>query len=113
MKPLILAITFILFSEISTAQTGYWQQSLQYQITVQLDDSLHTLDGTLKLQYRNNSQDTLRYIWFHTWPNAYKNDRTDFSEQLLENGRTDFYFADKEERGYMNRLDFRVNQELP
>ncbi len=59
MKPLILAISFILFSALSIAQSGYWQQSLQYQITVQLDDSLHTLDGTLKLQYRNNSPDTL------------------------------------------------------
>lgn len=112
MKPLILAISFILFSALSIAQRGYWQQSLQYEITVQLDDSQHTLDGTLKLQYLNNSPDTLRYIWFHTWPNAYKNDRTDFSEQLLENGRTDFYFADNKDRGYMNRLDFRVNQEL-
>jgi hypothetical protein len=112
MKPLILAITFFLFSFLSIAQKGYWQQSLQYQITVQLDDSKHTLDGTLKLQYRNNSPDTIRFIWFHTWPNAYKNDRTDFSEQLLENGRTDFYFADNSDRGYMNRLDFRVNDEL-
>ena len=112
MKPLILAISFLFFSTLSIAQYGYWQQSLQYQITVQLDDSLHTLDGTLKLHYRNNSPDTLIYIWFHTWPNAYKNDRTDFSEQLLENGRTDFYFADNKDRGYMNRMDFRVNQEL-
>jgi Peptidase family M1 domain len=112
MKPLTLASLLLLFYFSATAQTAYWQQSLQYQIAVSLNDNDNTLDGTLKLNYTNNSPDTLRFIWFHTWPNAYKNDRTDFSEQLLENGRTDFYFSDKADRGYMNRLDFRVNQEI-
>ena len=112
MKPLILAVIFFIFNFAAAAQNSYWQQSLQYQISVRLDEKAHTLDGNLKLNYLNNSPDTLQYIWFHTWPNAYKNDRTDFSEQLLENGRTDFYFADPEYRGYMNRLDFRVNQEI-
>ena len=38
-----------------------------------------------------------------------QNDKTAFSDQLLENGDTKFYFSDKEERGYINRLDFKVN----
>ncbi len=112
MKPLTLAFFLLFLSFSSRAQIAYWQQSLQYQIAVSLNDNDNTLDGTLKLNYRNNSPDTLWFIWFHTWPNAYKNDRTDFSEQLLENGRTDFYFSDQADRGYMNRLDFRVNQEI-
>src|SRR5688572_5925395 len=61
------------------------------------------------MEYLNNSPDTLRYIWFHLWPNAYKNDRTAFSDQLLENGKTDFYFSGREQKGYINRLDFKVN----
>ncbi len=68
-----------------------------------------TLDGYEKLIYSNNSPDTLRFIWFHLWPNAYKNDRTAFSDQLLENGNTNFYFATKEQRGYINRLDFKAD----
>lgn len=91
------------------AQSNYWQQEVHYTIDVSLNDKDHTLDGMLKLQYINHSPDTLRFIWFHIWPNAYKNDRTAFSDQLLENGRKDFYFSDKEQRGYINRLDFRVN----
>ena len=35
--------------------------------------------------------------------------RTAFSEQLLRNGRTDFYFSNNEKRGYINRLDFKVD----
>jgi hypothetical protein len=109
MKPLLLAFLFSILSIMAMGQDRCWQQELAYDISVSLDDTSHSLDGFLKLRYQNNSQDTLRFIWFHTWPNAYKNDRTAFSDQLLENGRTDFYFSDNKQRGYMNRLDFRVN----
>lgn len=98
-------------------QTGvsareYWQQQVNYTITVSLNDKEHTLDGFLRIQYTNHSPDTLSFIWMHLWPNAFKNDKTAFSEQLLGNGRTAFYFSDKEQKGYINRLDFRVD-ELP
>ena len=51
----------------------------------------------------------MKFIWFHLWPNAYKNDKTAFSDQLLENGSTKFYFSDKDQKGYINKLDFKVN----
>ncbi len=51
----------------------------------------------------------LHFIWFHLWPNAYKNDKTAFSDQLLENGNTKFYFSAKEQKGYINRMDFKVD----
>ncbi len=88
-----------------------WQQQVNYIIEVTLNEKEKTLDGFEKLIYTNNSPDTLDYIWFHLWPNAYKNDRTAFSDQLLENGNTRFYFSQKEQRGYINRLDFQVNGE--
>jgi len=76
---------------------------------VTLNDQQKTLDAFAKISYTNNSPDTLHFIWFHLWPNAYKHDRTAFSDQMLLNGETDFYFSDKEERGYINRLDFKVD----
>lgn len=88
---------------------AYFQQKLNYKIDVTLNDVENTLDGFEIIDYTNNSPDTLRYIWFHFWPNAYKNDKTAFSEQLLQNGRTDFYFSNNEKRGYINRLDFKVD----
>lgn len=93
-----------------TAQTSYWQQQVNFKIDVALNDTEHTLDGFAKIEYINHSPDTLRFIWFHLWPNAYRTDRTAFSDQLLKNGRTDFYFSNKQDRGYINRLDFRVNE---
>lgn len=91
------------------AQHPYWQQRVDYNITVTLNDSNHSLDGYEKIQYSNRSPDTLKFIWFHVWLNAYKNDKTAFSEQQLENGDTRFYFSSQEQRGYINQLDFRVN----
>lgn len=93
----------------SFGQNNYWQQKVDYTITVTLNDVDHTLDGFIKISYSNQSPDTLHFIWFHIWPNAYKNDRTAFSEQMLENGNTSFYFSSREKRGYINQLDFRVN----
>jgi hypothetical protein len=112
MKPTPLRKIFFLvfifcFQQIGFSQ--YWQQQVNYLIDVSLNDKLHALDGFEKITYTNNSPDTLNYIWFHLWPNAYKNDKTAFSDQLLENGKTDFYFSSKEQRGYINRLNFMVN----
>lgn len=95
--------------QCSIGQKNYWQQKVDYTINVTLNDINHTLDGFIKISYSNQSPDTLHYIWFHLWPNAYKNDKTAFSEQMLENGNTSFYFCKQEERGYINQLDFRVN----
>jgi hypothetical protein len=94
---------------IANCQLPYWQQQVNYTITVSLNDKEHTLDGLERIDYINNSPDTLRFIWFHLWPNAYKNDKTAFSDQLLENGNTKFYFSNNEDRGYINKLDFKVN----
>jgi hypothetical protein len=91
------------------ANCQYWQQEVNYTIDVSLNDTAHTLDGFEKIEYINNSPDTLKFIWFHVWPNAYKNDKTAYTDQVLENGSTAFYFSDKEQKGYINRLDFKVN----
>ena len=112
MKPTPLRKIFFLvfiFCFQHSVFSQYWQQQVNYIIEVSLNDKLHTLDGFEKITYTNNSPDTLNYMWFHLWPNAYKNDKTAFSDQLLENGNTKFYFSSKEERGYINRLDFKVN----
>ena len=104
----LIALLFcktVVFSQ----QNKYWQQKADYNIDVTLNDSAKTLEGFETIEYFNNSPDTLNYIWFHLWPNAYKNDKTAFSNQLLENGRTDFYFADESMRGYINHLNFKVD----
>jgi hypothetical protein len=108
-KLLISFFSLLLLSITGISQTAYWQQEVNYSIDVSLNDHDHTLNGFEKIIYTNHSPDTLHFIWFHCWPNAYKNDRTAYSDQDLENGNTAFYFSTKEDKGYINRLDFRVN----
>ncbi len=109
-KPFLILLMF--YCHQLLAQNSYWQQQLHYTIDVRLNDREHTLDGFLKLEYFNRSPDTLDFIWFHLWPNAYRNDRTAFSEQRLRNGKTDFYFSSRDQKGYLNRLDFRTGHKV-
>ncbi|HRO47095.1 M1 family metallopeptidase [Agriterribacter sp.] len=109
MKKFLLLIVINGFIAAGSAQQSYWQQQMDYSINVSLNDKEHTLDGFIKILYRNQSPDTLQYIWFHLWPNAFKNDQTAFSEQMLQNGDTRLYFSLPEQKGYINQLDFRVN----
>lgn len=109
MKKTILSVFSVCLLQITYCQLTYWQQEVNYQIEVSLNDKDHTLDGFEKIEYINRSPDTLKFIWFHVWPNAYKNDKTAYTDQTLENGSTKFYFSGKEQKGYINRLDFKVN----
>src|SRR5688572_24110862 len=91
----------------AVCQQPGWRQELHYSIDARFIPSEKAIDGFVELVYRNNSSDTLQDIWFNVWPNAFKSDRTAYSEYLLEAGSTEFYFADESSRGYINRLNFR------
>jgi len=111
-KPILLQKLVLLLIACGfqlSAFSQYWQQKVDYTIDVTLNDKEKTLDAFEKIVYTNNSPDTLYFIWFHLWPNAYKNDKTAFSDQQLESGNTNFYFSGKEQKGYINRLDFKVD----
>ena len=114
MRHIFLLSSIIFYSLNLAAQNApkpYWQQQVNYNIAVSLNDKNHIIDAIEKMVYTNNSPDTLTFIWFHIWQNAYKNDRTAFSEQLLQNGRTDFYFSDDKDKGYTSKLNFKVDDQ--
>jgi hypothetical protein len=102
----------LLFPSIAWSQKPRWQQRLHYQIDVSLDHERKILDGQARIRYVNNSPDSLPFIWFHLWPNAYKNDRTAFCEQLIRQGKTRFYFSNESEKGYIHRLRFSTGNTL-
>ena len=108
-QTILLTIVAALISQLLIGQKPYFQQQVDVKIAVRLDDSLHRLTAQATIDYTNHSPDTLRFIWFHLWPNAYKTERTALGQQLLENGDTKFYFSKADQRGYINQLDFRVN----
>jgi hypothetical protein len=42
---------------------AYWQQQVDYDINITLDDEKQRLSGNETIKYQNNSPDSLRYIW--------------------------------------------------
>lgn len=105
-KYLTLALLF--FSSIVFGQENYWQQQVSYKIDVTLNDQEKSLKGFESIVYKNNSPSTLNFIWFHIWPNAYKDENTALFRQI----KSDTARAGKLEKytyGSIEGLNFKVN----
>ncbi|RUA23961.1 MAG: hypothetical protein DSY76_08610, partial [Bacteroidetes bacterium] len=109
MKKTTLLILFFMALLHVNAQSSYFQQEVNYEIHVSLNDTAHSLSANIIIDYTNNSPNTLDFLMFHIWPNAYKEPTTALGEQFLDMGNTDFYYADDSLRGYMDSLDFTVD----
>ena len=109
MQRLPLLLVLVLYTFAALAQpAAYFQQEVNFRIDVQLNDSLHSLSAFEEIEYLNNSPDTLTFIWFHIWPNAYSDHPTAFWKQKLVNFEARKYFHHKENHGYIDSLDFKV-----
>jgi hypothetical protein len=64
-------IAFTLYLSIF-AQSGYWQQEVDYQMTVDFDHTKHQFSGIQKLTYTNHSPDTLNRVFYHLYFNAFQ-----------------------------------------
>lgn len=103
-----LAIAAALFTLNTQAQT-YFQQEVNYKISVKLNDVKHELSAFETIEYKNNSTDTLTFIWFHLWPNAYKDNSTALAKQTKLSGKTNLWFAKEKDRGFIDSLDFKTD----
>src|SRR5467141_2740817 len=52
----------------------YWQQRVDYTISVALDTAAHKVAGRETIRYTNNSPDTLRYLWLQLDQNLFRDD---------------------------------------
>ena len=104
-----LFIFIFLITKSFYSQKKYFQQEVNYKINVTLNDSLHELSAYEEIIYTNNSNDTLKSLYFHLWPNAYKNNKTALAKQLVENGETKMFYADKSDLGFIDSIEFNVN----
>ncbi|GAB5555091.1 MAG: hypothetical protein Sapg2KO_46820 [Saprospiraceae bacterium] len=110
MQRLLKNIILLLLPVNLLAQNSqYFQQEVDYDIQVNLNDELHVLEGTIEIRYQNNSPDTLSEVIMHLWPNAYLDTQTAFAKQQLQDGSTTFHFAKSADRGFIDRLEFTVN----
>lgn len=50
---------------------GYWQQDVKYKIEADINEETGIVSGKERLTYYNNSPDTLRFVFFHLYQNAF------------------------------------------
>ena len=98
------------FNDVSAQD--YFQQEVNYSIDVTLNDRLHELNAFETIEYINNSPDTLKFLFFHLWPNAYSNNNTELGRQLFSLKGKEKLFDDPELKGYIDSLDFKIDGRL-
>ncbi|NBL66076.1 M1 family peptidase [Flavobacterium sp. NST-5] len=72
MKQIFLFSALIGFAVESNAQSGYWQQAVDYKMEVDVDVKTFKYTGKQELVYSNNSPDTLKKVFFHLYNNAFQ-----------------------------------------
>ncbi|MBK7409876.1 MAG: M1 family metallopeptidase [Saprospirales bacterium] len=92
-------------------QQPYFQQEVDYRISARLDDVPHMLSGEVTVTYTNHSPDSLSFLYFHLWANAFRDQTTAFSEQKIRMRSTRFYFAKESDLGFYESVDFLANGE--
>lgn len=50
---------------------AYWQQDVHYDIDATIDETDHMIGAKERLTYWNNSPDTLNFVYFHLFQNAF------------------------------------------
>lgn len=72
MKKLLLLFLISHLSFYTFAQPDRWQQHIKYNIDVKMDVVTNKFSGIEKIEYTNNSPDTLERIFLHLYWNAFQ-----------------------------------------
>src|SRR5436189_5764739 len=67
---LVLLPVLVYFT--STAQPDRWQQRVKYTMHIDVDAVTNRFTGSQKLEYSNNSPDTLKKVFYHLYYNAFQ-----------------------------------------
>lgn len=71
-KFFLLNIGFVLICSFVFAQPDRWQQRVNYKMNIDMDVNTNRFTGTQKLEYTNNSPDTLYKVFYHLYFNAFQ-----------------------------------------
>ncbi|MFY8129156.1 MAG: M1 family peptidase, partial [Chitinophagaceae bacterium] len=90
MKKLSLFLLSIAVFKISISQPDRWQQRIKYNIDVQMDVAKNQFKGKEKMEYTNNSPDSLNKLFIHLYWNAFQpNSSMDVRSRELGKTRLD------------------------
>lgn len=112
MRKLFLATFVLLFVIVIRLAAGPWQNHVDYNIKVSLNDKEHKLTGEQTITYFNYSPDTLEKIYLLLYPNAYKNMNTAFARQQKRLGVKKFLNSTEQERGSIDIKSFTHQNQI-
>lgn len=123
-KALFLPVIFLLSYFFSAAQTNssYWQQRVKYTMNIDMNVQTNRFTGKQKLEYWNNSPDTLTRVFYHLYFNAFQPgsmmDTRSRRQGTIQAGRgadwdsrvkDRIYNLKPEETGYQKILSLKMN----
>lgn len=84
-------------------------QNNRIKINAILDTKTHELKIQQETVFFNQSEDNLEWIYFHNWPNAYKDKNTPLAKRFVENYSKTFHFAKDKQRGFTHLESISIN----
>ena len=102
-----ILIWWVIVPHLCVAQ--YFQQEVNYRMNVEVASGLKemTVNGTM--EYHNNAPRPIDTIYFHLWADAFSDENSAFSEQLLKIQNTKFYFSSDSLKGGYKGLTLGIN----
>jgi hypothetical protein len=98
----------LLWTLAAHAQNKYWQQTVNYKIDVTLDEKEKSLQGKETIEYINNSPETINFIWFQLYANAYSDDNTAYVQQISKDEKLQKKWK-KTKKGFVDGLAFVID----
>lgn len=81
---IVFSVLSVFVYSISLGQTDRWQQRVKYTMDINVDVNTNRFTGKQKLEYTNNSPDTLKRVFYHLYWNAFQpNSMMDIRSQEL------------------------------
>jgi hypothetical protein len=71
-KIYLIALLLLSFINMVAQNSSYWQQQVNYKMDVVMNSKNYQYKGKQELVYTNNSQDTLKRVFYHLYNNAFQ-----------------------------------------
>ena len=90
----------------ATGEPGkeYWQQKVDYKISVSLDEDKKSIKGSEIITYHNNSPLDLKYIWLQLDQNIFKSDSIK-NQTLTQSSTNRISFSELRRNNFMDEFD--------
>ena len=110
MNKIFILLGLYFSSSLSFGQeNNYFQQEVNFDISVSFSETNYSLSAFETIEYTNNSNTPLDTLYFHIWPNAYKDLETEFANEKISIKDKEYILHQEYYKGYIDSLNFKIN----